>query len=112
MRKREQETKANFVRLPNGKVVRKVSKKKYLLCEQIRNYVLRTNYERGESIEIASLKAQCLFNVSEDVVWQSINKWKNWYYDDCKRHRPIELFIEDHKKDIEEQNSVKIEVIK
>lgn len=111
MRHFEQETNANFMRLSNGSVVRKVSKKKYLLCEQIRNYVYRTNYELGISIEVASLKAQCLFDVDEKTVWRALHYWKNWYYEEGKRHRPIELFIEEDKRRKENEKYTLVKVI-
>ena len=96
-----------FIKLPNGKIIRRVSKEEY---EQIRNYVYRSHYETGISIEMASLKAQCLFKVSDKQVNRAIRSWKNWFYEDGKRHRPIELFIQDHERWLAEQDKVKIEI--
>lgn len=81
-----------------------------MLCEQIRNYVYRSHYETGISVEIASLKAQCLFKVSNKQVNRALREWKNWFYEDGKRHRPIELFIQDHERWLAEQGKVKIEI--
>lgn len=99
-----------FIKLPNGKIIRRVSKEEYMLCEQIRNYIYRTNYETGISIEVASLKAQCLFKVDDKTVDRALHKWKNWFYEDGRRHRPIELFIQDHERLLAEQDKVKIEI--
>lgn len=104
------ETNASFMRLPNGKIVRKVSEEEYMLCEQIRNYIYRTNYETGISIEVASWKAQCLFKVDDKTVERALHKWKNWFYGDGRRHRPIELFIHDHERWLAEQDKVNIEI--
>lgn len=98
------------MRLSNGKTIRRVSKEEYMQCEQIRNYIYRTNYETGISIEVASLKAQCLFKVDDKTVERALHKWKNWFYEDGRRHRPIELFIQDHERWLAEQDKVKIEI--
>lgn len=99
-----------FIKLPNGKIIRRVSKEEYMLCEQIRNYVYRSHYETGISVEMASLKAQCLFKVSDKQVNRALREWKNWFYEDGRRHRPIELFIQDHERWLAEQDKVNIEI--
>lgn len=103
-------TKIDFIKLPDGTIIRKVSEEEYLLCEQIRNYVYRTHYETGISIEMASLKAQCLFGVNEKKVNRALKKWRSWFYGDGKRHRPIELFIKDNEERLAEENKVNIEI--
>lgn len=105
-----QDTNAKYIRLRDGSLAKKVSKNLYFKCEQIRNYIYRTNYERGVSIEILSLKAQCLFKVDDVMVKKALHDWKGWCYGGGARHRPIEMFIEDNKRRIEEENKVKISI--
>lgn len=105
-----QDTNAKYIRLRDGSLSKQVSRSLYLKCEQIRNYIYRTNYERGISIDMLSLKAQCLFGVDEQMVKKALNNWKNWCYCGGVRHRPIEMFIEDDKRRIEEENKVKINI--
>ena len=82
-----------YITLPNGKAVYRVSRKHYLKCEHIRNYILRTHYEtRGDMFEL-KIKAAKLFHVSERQVDVALKEWKNWYYLDGVRHKPIEDFI-------------------
>lgn len=87
-----------YLTLPNGKTAQRVSRKHYLMCEHIRNYVLRTNYETGEDIFMLKLKAAKLFNVSERQVDVAIKKFPSWYYYNGERHKPIEAFIEEDKR--------------
>lgn len=105
-----QDTNAKYIRLRDGLLVKKVSKNLYFKCEQIRNYIYRTNYERGISIEMLSLKAQCLFKVNENMVHRALHEWKNWCYGGGVRHRPIEMFIEDDKKRLQSENELKINI--
>lgn len=86
------------IRLRNGKEVRRVSEQKYKRYEQIRNYVLRLNYERGVSISMATFKAMCYFKITERDVDIALKEWKKWFYGEGIRHRPIELFIQDEKE--------------
>lgn len=99
--------------LPNGKIAFRVSATKYRRYENIRNYILRTHYERGISLRYAKLKAMCLFDVDEKDISTALNKWKSWYFvrnGACIRHRPIELFIEDHKEKADSEKRVKDEI--
>jgi hypothetical protein len=105
-----QDTNAKYIRLRDGSLVKKVRKSLYFKCEQIRNYIYRTNYERGISIEILSLKAQCLFGVDDNMVYKALYEWKNWCYGAGVRHRPIEKFIEDDINRLQSENELKIEI--
>lgn len=90
-----------------------MSMTKYRLYENIRNYVLRTHYERGISLRYAKLKAMCLFDVDEEDISTALNQWKSWYFihnGACIRHRPIELFIQTHKEKADEEQRVKDEI--
>lgn len=105
-----QDTNAKYIRLRDGSLARKVSKNLYFKCEQIRNYIYRTNYERGVSIEILSLKAQCLFKVDELMVKKALHDWKGWCYGGGVRHRPIEKFIEDDIERLQLENKLEIKI--
>ena len=86
------------LKLPNGKIVTKVDKEEYLLCEKNRNYILRMNYELGLPIWICRFRAAKKFNVPESYCLKSLREWKKWYYDNGLRHRPLELFIKEAKE--------------
>lgn len=91
---------AEYLILPNGRKVYRVSKTKYLRCEKIRNYILRNHYERGTEIWLLKFKAMSMFKADERTINQALCKWKNWYYDAGVRHRPIEAFIRDHEREL------------
>ena len=90
----------DYLILPNGRKVYRVQKSKYLRCEKIRNYILRNHYERGTEIWLLKFKAMSMFKADENTINQALYKWKNWYYDAGVRHRPIEAFIHDHKREL------------
>jgi len=92
---------AEYLILPNGRKVYRVSKAKYLRSEKIRNYILRENYERGTEVWLLKFKAMSKFRANEQAINQALYNWKNWYYDACVRHRPIEAFIRDHEKELQ-----------
>lgn len=100
---------AEYLILPNGRKVYRVSKAKYLRCEKIRNYILRDNYERGTEIWLLKFKAMSKFKADEHTINQALYNWKNWYYDACVRHRPIEAFIRDHERELQEPKVVIVE---
>lgn len=83
------------LKLPNGELVTKVDKDEYLLCEKIRNYILRMNYEIGLPIWICTYRAAKKFNVPEAYATKALRQWRKWYYDNGLRHRPLELFIQE-----------------
>lgn len=85
------------IRLRDGSCVTCVDKAKYLRCEQIRNYILRSRYERGVSMQMAILKAMCRFHTDEKEIRRALFDWKRWFYGNGRRHRPIELFIQEDK---------------
>ena len=90
----------DYLILPNGRKVYRVSKSRYRRCERIRNYILRENYERGTEIWLLKFKAMSMFKADERTINQALYKWKNWYYDAGVRHRPIEEFIRDHEREL------------
>lgn len=92
---------AEYLILPNGSKVYRVQKAKYLRCEKIRNYILRNHYERGTEIWLLKFKAMSMFKADEHTINQALYNWKNWYYDACVRHRPIEAFIRDHERELQ-----------
>lgn len=92
------------IKLKDGSYIRRVSQRKYNRLEQIRNYILRSNYERGVSISMATFKAMCRFKASENEIRQALYEWTTWFYGNGIRHRPIELFIQD---DIERRQKEK-----
>ncbi len=83
------------MRLPSGEIVHRVDKEEYLLCEKIRNYILRLNYEFGIPIWICTFRAAKKFNVTENYAKKALRQWRRWYYENGLRHRPIELFIQE-----------------
>ena len=99
---------ADYLILPNGRKIYRVSKAKYLHCEKIRNYILRNNYERGTEIWLLRFKAMSMFKADEYTINQALYRWKKWYYDAGVRHRPIELFIRDAEK---QQRAVGIDFV-
>lgn len=86
---------ADYLILPNGRRIYRVSKAKYRKCEKIRNYIFRENYERGTEMWLLRFKAMSMFNVDEKTIDQALYRWRHWYYDAGVRHRPIEAFIRD-----------------
>lgn len=86
-----------YITLPNGKTIYRVSHRHYVRCEHIRNYILRTNYETGESIERLKVRACKLWHTSMYNVEAALKDFQNWYYTDGNRHIPIERFIEQDK---------------
>ncbi len=100
---------AEYLILPNGRKVYRVPKRKYLRCEKIRNYILRDNYERGTEMWLLKFKAMSKFKTDEHTINQALYNWKNWYYDACVRHRPIEAFIRDHERELHEPKVVIVE---
>lgn len=99
---------AEYLILPNGRKVYRVSKSMYRRCERIRNYILRENYERGTEIWLLKFKAMSMFKADERTINQALYNWKNWYYDACVRHRPIEAFIRDAEQ---QERAVKIDIV-
>ena len=90
----------DYLILPNGRKIYRVSRAKYKRCEKIRNYILRNHYERGTEIWLLKFKAMSMFKADEQTINQALYKWKNWYYDAGVRHRPIEAFIRDHEREL------------
>jgi len=86
------------MRLPNGKTVIKVDKEEYLLCEKIRNYILRMNYELRLPVWMCVLRASKKFGIPDSYAVKALRQWKKWYYNNGLRHRPIELFIKEEKE--------------
>lgn len=70
----------------------------YVRYERIRNYILRLRYEWDAPKWLAEYRAISRYKIGEEEIKRAIYEWKNWYYDNGVRHRPIELFIEDEKK--------------
>lgn len=99
---------AEYLILPNGRKVYRVTRAKYRKCERIRNYILRENYERGTEIWLLKFKAMSMFKADEHTINQALYRWRNWYYDAGVRHRPIEAFIRDAE---EEEKKVKIKIV-
>lgn len=86
------------IKLRDGSYATRVDEEKYMRCEQIRNYILRSRYERGMSLSMATYKAMCRFHTNETEIRRALIDWKHWFYGMYKRHRPIELFIKDDKE--------------
>lgn len=86
-----------YLTLPNGKVIYRVSHRHYVRCEHIRNYILRTNYETGENIETLKVRACKLWHTSMYNVEAALKDFHKWYYTDGNRHIPIERMIEQDK---------------
>jgi len=86
------------IRLQDGSIAHRVGKVEYRKYEQIRNYILRTRYERGTSLGMAMLKAMCRFHIDENEVRKALFEWRRWFYGNGVRHRPIEMFIKDDKE--------------
>lgn len=99
---------AEYLILPTGKKVYRVSKNKYHRCERIRNYILRENYERGTEVWLLKFKAMSKFKADERTINEALYRWRRWYYDAGVRHRPIEAFIRDAEK---EERRVKVAVV-
>lgn len=91
---------AEYLILPNGRKVYRVSKSRYRRCERIRNYILRENYERGTEIWLLKFKAMSKFKADERTINEALYRWRGWYYDAGVRHRPIEAFIRDHEREL------------
>jgi len=92
---------AEYLILPNGRKVYRVSKSMYRRCERIRNYILRENYERGTEIWLLKFKAMSKFKADERTINKALYRWRGWYYDAGVRHRPIEAFIRDHERELQ-----------
>lgn len=86
------------LKLPNGEWVTRVDKEYYLLCETIRNYVLRLNYETKTPMWMCIIRAEKKYGVTENVVKTALKHWRKWYYENGLRHRPLELLIQEQEK--------------
>lgn len=95
----------NKVRLQDGSYIRRVSEERYLFYEQVRNYILRSRYERGTSLRMAKFKAMCKFDIDEKDIIIALKDWKRWYFGNLVRHRPIELFIRDNEERLKREES-------
>lgn len=93
---------------PDGSVCCKVSKEKYLRYEQIRNYILRNEFEKNAKRWLLIYRAMSKFRADEDEIDAALHEWKDWYYDNGVRHRPIEAFFDDFKKEQQLDKSVEL----
>lgn len=91
------------ITLQSGEVVTLVDKEKYLLCEKIRNWILRLNYEQRVPKWMAIMKAAKKFGVPESYARTALSQWKHWCYDNGIRHRPLELFIADNEQQLKSE---------